>query len=198
MLNLYVLGHTDELLARLPALAHIVPVALHRMPGSGQYSEFRFFRWPPRMESEYVGFVSCRLPEKFPQCTPLDRLHELPLSPDAVYAASPTGGIDWVKHSEQVHPGMAALIEELAAAMNIPLLPKAPTFWTSNFILHRGVWESYRSAFAAGATYAEEQWGVDPPFDIGKYQPKRKFGYVLERVMMAYFASRSDLKIVKI
>jgi hypothetical protein len=182
----------------MPASADFVPVALHRLAGSEGLAEFRFFCEPPPMTGDYVGFVSCRWPEKFPKNTPLDRLRLLSLSPHEVYAPAPTGGIDWVEHSERVHPGLAALIPELIAAMDIPLSPQAPTFWTSNFILHRQVWESYQAKFALAAIYAQKQWGARPPFDVGKYDPKRKLAYLLERATMAYFASRSDLKIVKI
>ncbi len=197
-LTLFGLGHTDELLMRLPVRKHIVPVALHRLPEPACYAEFRFFLRPVPVTTDYVGFVSCRWSEKFPAATPIDQLHQLPLSPNCVYAPSPTGGIDWVAHSNHVHPGLAALIPELAAAMGIALLPKAPTLWTGNFICHRQIWESYQTAFIAASQYAAQGWRTDPPFSVGRYDPTRKVAYLMERATMAYFASRSDLKIVKI
>jgi hypothetical protein len=198
VLTLFALGHTDELLSRLPVRKNVVSVALHRLPGSEKYAEFRFFRRPPRMRSDYVGFASCRWGGKFPQATPIDQLHQLPLSRELVFAPAPTNGIDWVAHCDRVHPGMAALIPELAESMHIPLVRTAPTFWTSNFICHRRVWTSYQRAFTAACIHVDARWTGDPPFDVGKYDPARKVAYLLERATMAYFAARSDLKIVKV
>jgi hypothetical protein len=198
VLTLYALGHNDELLARVPDLKNVVRIALHRLPGAERYAEFRFFRQTRRINRGYLGFVSCRWAEKFPQATPIDCLDQLPFSTDLVYAPAPTNGIDWVAHSEHVHPGLGGLIPELADAMGIDLLPNAPTLWTSNFICHRQVWDGYKSAFDAAAKYADKRWGAYPPFDVGKYDPNRKVAYLLERATMAYFASRTDLNIVKV
>jgi hypothetical protein len=197
-LTLFGLGHNDELLKRLPVRKHLIPVALHRLAEPECYAEFRFFLHPLPMSSEYVGFVSCRWAEKFPKASPIEKLEELPLSPQCVYAPAPTAGIDWVEHSEKVHPGLSKLIPELAAAMGVELLPKAPTLWTSNFICHRTVWESYAKAFTAAAKFASQRWGAEPPFDVGRYDPSRKVAYLMERATMIYFASRGDLRVSKV
>jgi hypothetical protein len=153
--------------------------------------------------AEYVGGVNGRAHRKYADFRWEDfearlRPH---LHPGRVVALWPTGRgpvptDDWLRFSEAYHPGMAAPVRELCAAVGIEICAGRPSLWANDFVCHRDVWRDWLNTYRRAATWAVGRWGYDPPFADPPDGRERKVAYLLERVTTAYFAARADLAVV--
>ena len=98
-LQIYVVGHTDAMVASVPQAEHLVPVDLRRLSVPDPYdtnslAEGRFLlsREAAEADAEYVGMFSANWSIRFPDLASLEDLSMLRyvVRPDRVFAARPS------------------------------------------------------------------------------------------------------------
>ena len=123
-MQVFVLGHTDEMLSTVPRAAHLVPVDLRALTlpdqfNTDQFGEGRFLLSDEArtIDADYVGLCSANLSIRFPTRATLNDLRRLRplLRPDRVFAAHPER--DWRAATEGTHPGMTLVLDEIETAM---------------------------------------------------------------------------------
>lgn len=202
MLSIHVLGHEQTLLDSLPERPFLSSVNLNALD-IGQWqnnllAESRIFMsdLPLQSESEYLGLATARWHEKYWSFLPLERLDELILAPDVVWAVQPSTR-DWKYESDSNHPGMATLIEEVCKEFGYA--DDLPGLWANNFICHRNVYKLLHRRWTSMFDLMYRRYGFDLPFQTGNPEwDCRKPAFFYERYTTIYFSNRTDLRIKKI
>ncbi len=212
-LHLIVPYHTRPMLEEVPDAPWLTKYCLpdlHMNPPAlqdNQFGEGRLFlcqdvRHPEW--GEYVGVLNARCHKKY-QTDNFD-WGKVPAAASSLYPIKvlcpwPTKNgwsDDWMGYTESVHPGMNRLIAHACNHMKIELVSKGPSLWANDFICHREVWNSWLEFWRGAFHYLHGRFGNDPPFQCPDHYKYRKPALLYERMTTAYFASRTDLQIVKL
>ena len=197
-LTLLVLGHETDVLARIDA-PHARTIYLPSLDPDNDLAESRVFASNvlTTCETEYVGLCTQRWDAKYAgRCWPLRRLYRLPQRPSVVWAAA-VADRGWLKYTEEAHPGMAAVVEELAGLMGVKNL-KAPSVWSNNFIAHRSVVLALQEWVWRGLGIVRQRFGRWPEYGMDGADASRYGSYLAERISMLYFCDRDHLEIRQI
>lgn len=208
----------NAIVAAIPVREWLTPVYLPSLttnppngPGSS-LAESRVFLSDlvPPNTTRFFGQINARAIQKYDWLGfTWDRLQarfDYLFADDVVVAPWPVGTgpnrhTDWVGYSEGVHPGMGALLDEMARFTGLTLTTDQSCFWANDFICHRDVWMSFREFFRKVFWYFYNKYGFDLPFEVNKEKrldPVRKPAYLYERIACLYFSNRSDLRLVSL
>lgn len=154
--------------------------------------------------ADYCGALNARSHHKY--ATDNFQWEKIPkaldeIAPNEVRCPWPTvnGWSDnWMDYTESVHPGMGRLVAHACNHLHVELISEGPSLWANDFVCHREVWDGWLAFWRAGFHYLHGRFGNDPPFACGDQYKHRKPALLYERLTTAYFASRTDLKIVKL
>lgn len=198
-LTLYVLGHERGRLDEIADAPSIRKTFLPTLDRRNDLAESRLFQSGilDECETEYVGLCSQSWNRKYKGfCRGIGELHRLRMSPNVVWAAR-VASSEWARDSDKWHPGMGAIIDEMARIWEVADVQRA-SVWSNNFICHRGVvldlLAHWRSMFAS----LFDKYGWTPPYSVSGYDGSRHWSYLAERISMLYFTKRADLKIRQI
>lgn len=170
------------------------PFDLARTNLPNEIAESRFFlsNYAENLQSEYIGVVSGSWDRKYGSLVSLHNLHTkvyYMLQKDIILFADyapPT----WVEDSDRNHPGMGVLIEELASAMGVTNY-HTRTVYANTFVCHKSIWQDFLQFWKQAYDYCNNKYGLNPPFDQGRFDSNRKVAYLYERITMLYFASKN-------
>lgn len=210
--HVYVVSHTDELLKNeTPDSASYTGVNLAKLKigeyQTNNFSESRLWLSTDADEaaekSEYVAFLTGRFNHKFIESTDtvftkLQSVHffmRYAMEPDMV--VSPICATKfWATDTASYFPDSLGLLQEACNVMGWSLFTGGPSLYCQNFICHREVYIDFLASFRKIFYHMTEKYGHDFPTATFGFDQNRKSGYFLERVTLAYFANRRDLKIM--
>lgn len=189
----YILHHETNL---IPIPSEFIPINLNELNIPTEFqksglSEIRFFLSNPKPQTDYVAVVTASWEIKYPQYGKLEKLSNLwTPQPKVVYAAQMTN--NWWGDSENAHPGITRVLWEILKPLQIKTL-KNTSFYANNFACSKEVFEEFIDWYIPAFQFIFDQYGYNPPFKIGNYDPNRKLAYLAERLTLIYFANRNDL-----
>ena len=140
------------------------------------------------IQANWIGAGSWRWDEKWQRSLGLAFLDRVAFKPGHGYSPLVTRP-DWVAESDRHHPGLGALLEELAREFPEATLHGGGPL-ANSFIVEREQWLGFVSFFRRVADYFLGRYGVDLPFDVGEFDDSRRCAYFFERVATAYFSGR--------
>lgn len=151
-------------------------------------------------QSDYLGVLSSRYEQKYPNSIRLDNLSSIKkkIEPNKVLVAAPTKEFNqgkWIEWTLQYHENINKYLDELADIMGLPLVNN-DSFWANNFICHRSVFFDFIRTFKKTFYEMHKRYGYC--MDFRTDDPSRTAAYLYERVSMIYFSNRTDLVIEKL
>jgi hypothetical protein len=186
MLEVFVLGHNDEMLKTVPEKEWLHKVNLSLL-GDNELAESRIFLSPipSSSKADYVGFATWRWNKKFGRL-PLEQLNILPLKQNVVWAAMTLS--NWYLESIHSHSGMVKYLVELARITNLQLINKT-AFWCNCFICHRDVYFSFEQWFRKTFNYFNNKYRYNYEFEADTPYRTRKPALFYERFACMYFTN---------
>jgi hypothetical protein len=228
--EIFVLGHDQALLDAVPEVDGLTPTNLNsvsipdRLTGQS-LAEHRFLidRVVDACEAEWIGIVTARWDEKFPNWPELGDLPKYAIGnlSNPSFVAAPA--VFWWLRSDirrfsvrqdLRHPGMGELLSDPEAP---PVRPSAnwatPLVYNNNFITHRSVFFDWLHYWREQFDYYDSRHGLSLPFQVAcpkcgqilpegsthpglSYAPTRHAGYFYEQISARYFSLRDDLIVV--
>lgn len=206
-LRVFVHWHEDEMLRKVRKRTYLQTVNLAELEigefQQNMLAENRVFLaeylWKG-LQTDYIGFMSASWDEKYHSLVKLHEIHKLPLAPGTVWCGGMSDSADWARESNKHHPGMYALLEEMAAVAGMSL-SAGPTICESNFICHRCVFDDFLAMWRRVFDHFYQKYGYDLPFlegcredwRSGRFDRRKREAYFYERITMLYFSNRHDL-----
>lgn len=213
-LKVFVLGHSDELLAAVPDAPHLVPTDLRSLTvpdpfNTNLLAENRFLLSDEATQAsaEYIGLGSANWATRFPTQLPLADLDALApmLKKNRVFA--PLLSRNWRDSEEEWHPGMTKIVDEVAAQFGLSKQQRV-TLCCNAFICHREKFAEFLAFWREAWAFVYDRYGFEFPFTyrcptcgnesddgIGRYQASRHAGFVGENLTMLWFANQTDLQL---
>ena len=188
-LEFFVCSHHERGLEGLLLRPWMRQVRLDQM-SRPQLAENRLYldRLSTCIQANWIGAGSWRWDEKWQRSLGLAFLDRVDFKPGHGYSPLVTRP-DWVAESDRHHPGLGALLEELAREFPEATLHGGGPL-ANSFIVEREQWLGFVSLFRRVADYFLGRYGGDLPFDVGEFDDSRRCAYFFERVATAYFSGR--------
>jgi len=210
-LEVFVVGHDWPKLQAIPAAPYLRKVYLPSIELSG-LAENRIYRSDKLLEcrADYIGLASMSWNAKYdgktvwhgrrwPHCLPTERLHELALSPSAVWCAAITDNAFWARELDAIFPGIAPLIGEIVEHFGFrhslrlgPLANNYVAHWTAVHALTRFM----RSAMGYLDGKYGPAWPVSP--DRLSLFTDRLPAFMGEALSILWWAQQTDLTLKQI
>jgi hypothetical protein len=211
--ELFVLGHVDETLARVPRVPGLTPLNLRSLSvdfaHDDRFADTRFLLSAEARatDADFVGKCSVHYDQKWPESPHLADLPHLArqLQPSQALGVDLSTLDEWTASAEYNHPGMVQILKRLADTFDIELHShRVPG--SNTFVCSRRHYFAYLDTFEMLLTTALEWYGTDIPFryrcpdcgtvsetGFGRWTNDRHIGYLGERITRMIFASRPDL-----
>ena len=199
-LSVFAQGHTDEQLESIEDAPHIVKINLNTLPigkfQDNRLAEYRLFLsdLPSTTDSEYLGFGTWQWNKKWYPIIPIQHLNAVTMKKDVVYYVMYANEY-WMRLSSAWHPGIDKYVYEIARKKRMDI--NKPTFWATNFICHRSVYEQWELFFREVFNYLYNKYGMEYNFPTDK-DDHRKPALLCERMNMLFFANQPQLKLVQL
>lgn len=225
-LAIYVVSHDRSLLNNIAPATHLRMVLLEDLDLPSEFkgqdlAESRFLL-TSRLTSggeDWCGLASARWDERFPDFPTLNELgYIFSLKSSALaenYFVAPnvimTNGTKfrlWLKAQDEVHPGMAALLESVMKHNEISVAPEQNLniVMGNSFIVSRKAAADFLEFWQNSFRYLHTEHGLQFPYTyrcqfcgfesekgVGRWNRVRHAGFLLERVSSLFFMSRPDL-----
>lgn len=201
-LRIYVCGHSEETLSRVPDRPFLHKVNLNTLPigkfQDNQLSESRIYLSELIKEPcEYIGFTSYSWGHRNPELPRLQKLNLLDYQPDVVYYARATE-MNWLHRYYSWNPGVEKYMEEIAKEFGLSKT-NYPAPLSNNFMCHWDVFQKFHSKWMEVFMYLYDKYPPDKlEFEIGLQDPSRHAGYLYEYITVLVFASMSGLRFQKV
>lgn len=190
----YVLYHNLDQIKVIEPKSHIEFVNLEEVNIDKDLAENRLFFKTITSNHEYIGMASASWPKKYPTSVKLEDLNLITLKENQVYAPD-IAQKSWALQSEYIHPGIFAILGDLAQQFNMSLIGQ--TLWANNFVCHRDVFNDLIIKWKDMYFYALNKYKNRVlPYHVGDENKHRHIAYLGERLTCLYFCNRKDLEIV--
>lgn len=182
-ISLFVLGHTDAVLATYSGDDRVIPVNLNALDISDRLrgqdlAENRFFLadFLDTVDSEWIGLLTGRWEDKFPQYPPIMQIPDhvdFLRRPDQAIAPAlfwwPSPDVPRFSRRQDLrHPGMRALLDDPDAPQITAVHRRgmSPLAYNNQLIAHRTVVAGWVDFLRRSFDYYDAQYGLDLPFEV--------------------------------
>lgn len=210
-LAVFVVGHEWTKLQAIPHAPYLHKVFLPSIEVSG-LAENRIYRSDKLLacRADYIGLASMSWNTKYdgktvwhgrrwPHCLPVERLHELDLSPSVVWCAAITDNALWARDLDTIFPGifplLGEIIEHFGFRHSLRLGPLA-----NNYVAHWTVVHALARFMRSAMAYLDRKYGPAWPVAPDRLSlfADRLPAFVGESLSILWWANQTDLTLKQI